>query len=177
MEGHPASESCEQMILSSENKFNWVTSPITFYETYHVLIRIYGQEPSNVLIKINEAMELPIDLKSIDPHMISSSIEKSIQHLIDINDAVLLIIAINFGIPIIATDDNRLITACKNYGIICENPITDSIREEMEDWERKNLPEKGLGRIYLKIHDWLSQKDMKIAEEFKMDTKGFKRSL
>jgi len=47
----------------------------------------------------------------------------------------------------------------------------------MEDWERKNLSEKGLGRVYLKIYDWLSQKDMEIAEEFKRDTKGFKHSL
>jgi predicted nucleic acid-binding protein len=177
LEGHPASEPCERLIRSSENKFTWLTSPVTFYETFHVLVRIYGQEPSQVLKKIQEAIELPIEIKPLDIQITSMSLEKSIEHSIEINDSILLVIGIIWGIPIIATDDTRLIKACEQYGIICENPITEPIRETMREWERKNLPEKGLGRIYLKVYEWINKKNGELAEEFKQDTGDFKRSL
>ena len=177
LEGHPASEACEQLIISGEGKFNWVTSPITYYETFHILIRVYGMEPSQVLNKIKEVMDLPFDIQPLDSRIIITSLEKSIFHSIDMNDSVLLMMGINLGIPIIATDDRKLIKACENYGITCENPITETLRDEMRAWESKNLPEKGIGRIYYRVYDWLIQKDMNLAEIFKNDTRNFTKLL
>ncbi len=103
--------------------------------------------------------------------------DKRIRHQIDINDAILLQIGIEIGIPIIATDDKRLAKAVEDYGIVCENPITKEIRQEMAEWERINLPEKGIVRIYKGVHKWLEEKDKSIADEFKSLTKGLTRML
>jgi len=177
LEGHPASTACEQLILSSEGKFIWATSPITFYETFHVLVKIYNQPTIKVISKIDEIMKLPINIISLNSQLTISSLEKCVKHSIDTNDSLLLEIAIRQGIPIIATDDKKLINVCNEYGIICENPITEEIRKNMSEWEKENLPEKGLGRIYFKVYDWISKKDEKIAKLFKTETNEFSRSL
>ena len=177
LEDHPASDVSEKLLLSCENKFTWTTSPITFLETFHVLIKIYGQDKSKTLHKIKEAMKSPLDIKPLNMQLIFSSLEKSIKHLIDTNDAILLQIAIDFGIPIIATDDKKLINACESYGIICENPINDNIRKHMSEWELKNLPKKGITRIYSNVYNWLQQIDKKIANKFKSETNSFTTTL
>ena len=135
LEGHPASNACEQLILSGEDKFFWTTSPITFYETFHVLVKIYNQPAIKVLEKIDQIMKLPINIISLNSQLTFSSLEKCMRHSIDTNDSLLLEIAIHQGISIIATDDKKLIDICKQYGIICENPITEEIRKKMSEWE------------------------------------------
>ncbi|MHA1651861.1 MAG: type II toxin-antitoxin system VapC family toxin [Candidatus Helarchaeota archaeon] len=177
LENHPASDVCEAVILSCENKFEWVTSPITFIETYYVLINVYGQEASQILQKIRKISKTPIIIITLDKNLVLSSLEKALIHQIDTNDSILLQIGIDLGISIIATDDKKLIETCNNYGIICENPITEDIREEMRIWEQKNLPEKGIRRIYFDIYKWLYKKNAKLADEFKVKTKNFTRLI
>ncbi len=177
LEDHPASDVCEAVILSCENKFEWVTSPITFIETYYVLINVYGQEASQILQKIRKISKTPIIIITLDKNLVLSSLEKALIHQIDTNDSILLQIGIDLGISIIATDDKKLIETCNNYGIICENPITEDIREEMRIWEQKNLPEKGIRRIYFDIYKWLYKKNAKLADEFKVKTKNFTRLI
>lgn len=176
-EDHPAAQVCEEYILSCENKFEWVTSPITFYETFYVLVKFYGLESSQVFKKIKETMKLPIDIKPLDKSLIITSLGKIIKHQIDTNDSILLQIGINYGISILATDDKKLIKACEDYGIICENPITEDIRKKIVDWEEKNLPKKGVGRIYSRIYNWIAQRDKELADEFQFETKEFTRIL
>jgi len=173
LEEHPASKVCEALILSYKDKFEWITSPITFIETYYVLLNIYEQESSQILQKIQQILKTSINVKDLDKNLVLLSLEKALNHQIDTNDSILLQIGIDFGISIIATDDKKLIEVCKNYGIICENPITEDIRNEMTIWEQKNLPEKGLRRIYFNIHKWLLKNNNKIADEFKLKTKDF----
>lgn len=177
LEDHPASKVCEKLILSCENKFDWITSPITLIETFYVLIKIYGQKIEDVYNKIKAIVKLPLGIVSLDQLLVISALDKRIRHQIDINDAILLQIGIEIGIPIIATDDKRLAKAVEDYGIVCENPITKEIRQEMAEWERINLPEKGIARIYKGVHKWLEDKDKSIADEFKSLTKGLTRML
>ena len=48
---------------------------------------------------------------------------------------------------------------------------------ELSKWENKNLPEKGLKRIYSNVYKWIIQTDKKLADEFKSITKEFIRPL
>ena len=174
---HPASTVCEKLILSSEDKFEWITSPITFFEAFHVLVRIYGQIASQVIRKLKQSLELPLRIISLDDNLAVSALENIIKYEIDMNDSVLMQIGINKGISIIATDDKKLIKVSGEFGLICENPITREIRKEMTDWEEKNLPEKGLTRIYSNVYQWLHFKNQKLAEAFKSETKKFTHQI
>lgn len=177
LDGHPASKACEELILSSEDKFEWVTSPITFIETFHVLVKIYGQDPIAILQKIEQTLKLPLIIIPLDEKLAVISLKNAVKHQLDVNDSILLQIGFDYGISIIATDDKKLIKASHLSGLTCDNPITEEIRKEMAEWERKNLPEKGFSRLYSKVHQWILSKNKDLANQFKSETKSFTRQV
>jgi len=91
---------------------------------------------------------------------------------IDMTDAVLLHTSQTIGASELATDDNKLAQVCKQIGITPETPIDSELRKHLAKWEDENLPTKGLPRILRNIHHWLSQNDLRIAQDFWSQTGG-----
>lgn len=163
LQEHPASAICEQFILSKEG---WVSTPLLFVEFYNVLTRNYGVDRQSTIQKTMELVDKPIEILLLEGHTVAAAIWLANEYNLDTNDAILLQICLTSGINVIATDDRRFARACDDLGIVVENPITATVRQQMTVWEEVNLPPRGLPRLLLHIHRWLEVQNLNIAEVF-----------
>lgn len=161
--GHPASAICEQFIVSRKG---WVSIPLLLVEFYSVLTHIYGIDSQSASQKTRELLDKPIEILPLDGHTVTAALQLANTYNLDTNDAILLQTCLVSGINEIATDDRRFARACDNLGIVVENPITPTIRQQMATWEVANLPQRGLPRLLLHIHRWLGSQEPNIAEAF-----------
>jgi hypothetical protein len=74
---------------------------------------------------------------------------------LDLADAVLLHTVQALEALWLATDDMKLMQACRRVGVTPETPIDIALRQQMAVWEAANLPAKGLPRVLRQIHQWL----------------------
>ena len=144
LKGHPASDRCEELIREGFLKIVWVTSPVTFFEIFSVMKKGYGIDGKEVLSRLKTLLETPLYIPPLTKEYMESTLTESEETGIDINDAVLVEIAKREGISTIITDDEKLKEICKEIGITVESPIDDIIRNEISEWEKENLPEKGI---------------------------------
>lgn len=91
---------------------------------------------------------------------------------IDLTDAVLVQTSHTHGAKSLATDDRKLIQACRQVDLVPETPIDNVLRAQMASWETRNLPQKGLPRILKRIYHWLHQRNQQVSEEFWSQTGG-----
>ncbi len=175
VEGHPATDACEEFIRRVSEKKLLVTTPLTPFEIYYVLWRIYGLSRNEAFEQAVSLFDSPIEFMRITEEDARMALKKVVEHSIEANDALLLVSCLQHGISSLASDDTRLLKACQEEGVHTEKPIDAKISQKMEMWEKEKLPEKGAQRMLLRIYNWLLDKDPKVAEEFKQATGNMKR--
>lgn len=169
---HPASSVCQKFIEANESL---VASSITLIELFFVTTRIYGIEPVTVLAKINELFASPLIIMAADTDTVAAALALCAEHEIDTNDAIQVQMCLDLGIPLLATDDRRLIDLCKKLEIKTKNPITVELKQAMRVWEEANLPQKGLPRILHQIHGWIEAHNHALADDFRNITQNLTR--
>ncbi len=100
---------------------------------------------------------------------------KVVEHSIETNDALLLISCLKQGASSLATDDKSLLKACQQEGVHTEEPIDNTVSQNMEMWENEKLPERGVQRMLLRVYNWLLDMNLRVAHEFDRVTNGMKR--
>jgi len=171
LSNHPASDVCRDFLESRLYRF--YTSPITPFEIYHVLHRIYGVPRDDAGEKALLLFQAPIEIFPVDSEMARSALEKALTYGLELNDSLLLEAGVRYEIPSIATEDRRLSNASVKHGIFPQTPVTDEIRREINEWEEK-LPPKGLQRILKAVYQWIKDRDKAIAEAFKEESQNLK---
>jgi hypothetical protein len=108
----------------------------------------------------------PLAILSIDIAVVLAAMSTADALGIDLTDAILLQTVQKQGVTRLATDDSKLAQACRQLGIVPENPIDTALRQQMAAWEAVNLPTKGLPRLLYQIYRWLGQDYPHAAQEF-----------
>src|SRR5579871_4641308 len=163
LEGHPASDVCEQFLRS---RTGWFTTVLTLLEVRAVLTKVYGVESTRASDKIGQLAHGPMIVFGLDITGTVATLHLADSLRIDLSDAALIYAAQAHGISRLATDDAGLARACVSLGIIVDNPIDSGLRTHIAEWERANLPPKGLVRILSQVHVWLMRHHPEAAEDF-----------
>lgn len=163
LDRHPASAVCEQFIRT---RTGWFTTALTLLETKAILTKVYGVDLALATQKLAQLAAGPIAVLSLDVSAVLTAMSTTDILGIDLTDAVLLHTVRAQGATWMATDDYKLIQACRQVGIIAETPIDADLRQRMATWEAANLPEKGLPRLLHQIHRWLSDNYPQAAQDF-----------
>ena len=171
LDNHPASEVCRDFLESKLYKF--YISPIIPFEIYHVLHRVYGVPKSDAREKALLLFQASIEIFPVDGEMARNALEKAVTHGLELNGSLLLAAGIRYEIPSIATEDRRLLNISTKHGIFPQTPVTDEIKGEIDEWERR-IPPKGLQRILKAVYRWIKDRDEGIAEAFKDESQNFK---
>src|SRR5438876_3872663 len=111
-------------------------------------------------------------LLDIDAAVAASALSFADSLQIDLADAVLLQLTVQYGAPWLATEDQRFAQVCSQVGITPLSPFDAGLRQQTAAWENANLPSKGLSRVLRRIHDWLSQMHPQAAQDFWSHTAG-----
>ncbi|MEM3563221.1 MAG: type II toxin-antitoxin system VapC family toxin [Candidatus Jordarchaeaceae archaeon] len=175
VENHPATATCDDFIRRVSEKKLLMTTPLTPFEIYYVLWRIYGLNRDKAFEQAVSLFDSPIEFTHITEEDAHMALRKVVEHSIEANDALLLISCLKQGASSLATDDTRLLKACQQEGVHTEEPIDTKVSQNMETWEKEKLPEKGVQRMLLRIYNWLLDTNPKVAQEFKQATQGMKR--
>jgi len=169
LNGHPASVACEQFIRSHTG---WFTTTFTLFEAKAALTKVYGVDTALTSQKIAQFASGPIDILAVDLATALAAMNTADAMSIDLTDAVLLQTAEAQGASWLATDDSKLMQACRQVGITPESPIDATVRQQMAVWETANVPAKGLARVLYQLHQWLNQTHPQAAEDFWSQTGG-----
>jgi len=169
LNGHPASLVCEQFIRSHTG---WFTTTFTLFESRAILTKVYGVDATLASQKIAQFASGPIDILAVDLATALAAMNTADAMSIDLTDAVLLQTAEAQGASWLATDDSKLMQACRQVGITPESPIDATVRQQMAVWETANVPAKGLARVLYQLHQWLNQTHPQAAEDFWSQTGG-----
>jgi len=161
--GHPAATACEQFIRS---RAGWGATSLSLLEAKAVLTKVYGVEATLVSGKLAQLTEGLITVDAVGVETALTAMKFADQYSLDLTDAVLLSCVLAHQSTEIATDDHRFAQVCRQLGLVVENPISDSLREQMAQWEAHNLPAKGLPRILHHINHWLSRNHSQAADDF-----------
>jgi predicted nucleic acid-binding protein len=173
LENHPASEICEKYIR--DENYTFYTTPLTPFEIYFVLRKIYGVNMEKSAEKALSLFETPLIIEEITAGDAEAPLKKCVQHNIDTNDGFLLQLSLKNNVPSIASDDQKLLSSCQNEDLLPQSPINSAIKSEMNIWENENLPERGLARILKRIHLWLMEHDAENAKKFAQATNNLKQ--
>jgi predicted nucleic acid-binding protein len=146
IDNHPASSVCETFIREQQDRHTFYTTTITPFEIFHILWKTYGLEVLQVLEKVVAAVNSPLSFIQISERIMRIAFKKRIEYKLDTNDALLLAVALVQDIPSIVSDDRNLLKACEQEGLIGVSPLDESVREKIVQWEKENLPEKGISR-------------------------------
>jgi hypothetical protein len=130
------------------------------------LTKVYGVDVALATQKLAQLAAGPIAILSLDVSAVLTAMRTSDTLGIDLTDAVLLHTVQAQGATYMATDDHKLIQACRQVGIIVETPIDADLRQRMARWEAANLAEKGLPRLLDQIHRWLREHHPQAAQDF-----------
>ena len=160
---HPAATDCEQFIRS---RTGWFTTSLSLLEAKAILTKVYGVEAALVTDKLAQLTEGLVTVAAVSVETTLAAMKLADKHRLDLTDAVLLSCALMHQSTEIATDDQQFAQVCRQLGLIVENPIIDSLRQQMAQWEANNLPAKGLPRILHHFHRWLSRNHPQAADDF-----------
>ncbi len=169
LDGHPASVVCEQFIRGHTE---WFTTTFTLFKAKSILTKIYSVDVVRASQKLANFAAGPIAVIAVDSAMALAAMNMADTCGIDLTDAVLLHASQNNGAVFLATDDNKLAQACRQFAITPESPIDAALRQQMAAWETANLPAKGLPRVLRQIHHWLNQANSQTAQDFWSQTGG-----
>lgn len=168
---HPTMSVSEALISAHPE---WLVNVVNLIEMHRVLISVYGVPPSDSNAKFDD-FQKALTVVPLTTSIVKKALSLRSQHGIDLNDAILLETCLQEGVSAVATDDRALSTACASLGLSVENPIDDALRKEMADWEDQHLSPKGLPRVLLSVHRWLSQRDDDMANQFHSATQALSR--
>jgi predicted nucleic acid-binding protein len=169
LQGHPACLASEQFL---QRHTGWFTSPLVPFEAKAVLTKVYGVTPAAATQKLALFSTVPVTVVDLDAATATSAIGLADTLGLDLPDAVLLHLTRGVGAPYLATDDQRLMTACAQHGITAESPLDAALRQRVAAWEAGNLAAKGLPRVLHRIHQWLAQTHTQAAQDFWSQTGG-----
>ncbi len=169
LESHPASAICEQFIRTHTG---WFTTTLTLLEFKAILTKVYSVDGLLTTQKLAQLATGPLAILSIDVAVVLAAMSTADTLGIDLTDAILLQTVQKQGVTRLATDDSKLIQACRQLGIVPENPIDTALRQQMAAWEAANLPTKGLPRLLYQIYQWLGRSYPHAAQEFWSRTGG-----
>ena len=175
VEGHPATSACEAFIRRVSERKLLVTTPLTAFETYYVLWRVYGLSREKAFEQADSFFDSPLEFIEITEEDARVALRKVMEHSLEANDALLLAACLHRGITSLATDDRRLLRACQEEGVHTEEPVDDKVTREMERWEKEKLPEKGAQRLLHRVYSWLLDVEPKVAKKFKQATGNMKK--
>jgi predicted nucleic acid-binding protein len=163
LNGHPAATACEQFICS---RTGWFTTTFTLFEAKANLTKVYAVDSALTSQKVAQFAAGPLVVFAVDLATALTAMNVADTLGIDLTDAVLLQTSQAQRASWLATDDSRLVRACRQVGITPESPIDATLRQQMMEWEAANVPVKGLPRVLRQIHQWLSQTSPQTAEDF-----------
>ncbi len=169
LDDHPASVVCESFIREHTS---WFTTTLTLLEVKSILTKVYDVDANLASQQLSQFSAGPIEIIEIDLSITLTAMQTADTFKIDLTDAILLQATHIRGANVLATDDRKLIQACQQFDLIAETPIDVPLRQQMANWESKNLPQKGLPRILRQIHHWLRQNYQQAAEDFWSQTGG-----
>lgn len=169
LDNHPASAVCESFI---RERSNWLTTTLTLLEAKAILTKVYVVDAQLASQQLSQFSAGPIEIIEVDLPITLAAMQIADALAIDLTDAILVQASRTKRANALATDDQKLIQACHQVNLTPETPIDDHLRQQMADWETKNLPQKGLPRILRRIHRWLLQNHQQIAEDFWSQTGG-----
>jgi len=172
LDDHPASPVCRAYITRQGKITLTILTPI---EIYFVLIRIYSIAEEQASDTIERLMRTPIELVSADESDVTATLRLCASHHLDTNDALQLHLCRQLGIHRLATDDGHLTNVALAYGLTVENPIDETLRQQMATWEAAHLPAKGLPRLLGHVYGWLSEREPLLADEFRNATGNLHR--
>jgi len=175
LEDHPASKACENFIKSESKRRRLLTTPITPFEVYYVLWKVYGLEQREAFEKASLLFEAPLDFTIIDETHSREALKKCVQYGIEANDGLLLYACLHHGIPSLASDDQKLLEASQREGIYTQCPVNKNLREKMSIWEKEMLAERGLPRILYRIYHWLLGINRETAEKLREATSNLRQ--
>lgn len=153
LDDHPAADACDSLLRSG--RYDFYATPLTPFEVYFVLRRIYGVEKKEASNRALSLFDSPLSFTEIGRDEAETALRRCVTYDIDANDSLLIQSCLRFGIPSLTSDDQRLLKACEEEGIQPQSPIGEEHRRKMVLWEEEKLPPSGLPRLLKRIHSWL----------------------
>lgn len=172
LKGHPASDACDSLIRDGKHIF--YTTPITPFEVYYILMRVYGIRKEEAASKALALFDSPLFFTEITVEDARPALKRCAAQDLDANDSLILQACLNSGIPSVSSDDRRLLKIGELEGINTQSPITEEHRERMREWEEEKLPPSGLPRLLKRVHSWMARGNPQTAQRFFDATKGLR---
>jgi len=172
LEEHPAGEACDRLLRSG--RYDFYTSPLTPFEVYFILRRVYNVGRQEASSKALSLFDSPLGFTEVGREDARRALERCVARDVDANDALLIQLCLRSEIPSLASDDQRLLKACEEEGIQPQSPIGEEHRRRMQLWEQEKLPPSGLPRLLRRIHGWLGNVNPEAAELFLEATGGLR---
>lgn len=161
---HPAAEVCEAYIADSRHKF--YTTALTPFEVYFILHRVYGVPRSDAGARALSLLDAPLTVVDVTSSDLRGALQRCVESGLDTNDSLLIQMCLRLEIPVLASDDRRLLTACEKEGIHPECPLEEEHRQLMREWEKTRLFPAGAPRVLGRVYAWLRDTDPRIASSF-----------
>lgn len=125
---HPYAWQLVERALMGEIELS--VTPTTILEAYNVLFWFYRVRPMRSLL---EKLALTVDgLKVVETS--TGGLKISAADNIPLGDGFLIATALQHNKPIVVTNDSHIIIKAPKYGLIAENPIPDSVKEKLSNW-------------------------------------------
>ncbi len=172
LEDHPAAAACDSLLRSG--RYDFYTTPLTPFEVYYNLRRVYGVRGMEASSKALSLFDSPLRFAEMGSKEFRAALERCIAHGIDANDGLLIQMCLHLQIPSIASDDQRLLKTCEGEGIQPQSPVGEEQRRMMRRWEEEKLPPSGLPRLLKRIHSWLRGVNPDVADKFLEATGEFR---
>lgn len=172
LEEHPASTVCDALVRNS--KYAFYATPITPFEVYFVLTRVYGVQKGEASVNALSIFDSPIRFLEIGAEDARAALGRSVNYDIDMNDSLLIQESLKGDIPSLTSDDRRLLKVCDEEGIQPQALIGEEDRKKMQHWEEEKLAPSGLPRVLNRVHGWLRKTDPEITNLFFEATGGLR---
>ncbi len=175
LKNHPAYKECSSYLAKFDEPDVIFTTTDSLVEIFQVLLTFYRIETKIILENIQNLLNSNISFYHFTSETLLNIFEETAGSKLEINDVKLYFLALKVQAPIVVTDDGKFAKFVKKNNLLHETPISDDTRKQMDNWEKKNLPPKGLPRTLLRIHNYLEEINAEIAQQFRVDTGGFKK--
>ncbi len=172
-QSHPAHQDCSEYIEKYDEPDNCYSISDCLYEIYHALTVYYSINSSVVIENLKSLLESNMQIQNLSIEEIGKSFEHAVQNKLDITDSRVFLLAEKLDAPVIVTDDRKFGKFIQLQGLLWETPITAETRKQIDEWELKHIPMKGLPRSLNSLYCYLQKKDEDIAESFKSDLNHF----
>lgn len=137
LEDHPASAVCDALLRSP--KYTFYATPITPFEVYFVLRRVYGVLKDEAASKALALFDTPLRFVEVGMQDAQLALKRAVTYDIDMNDSLLIQESLRLDIPSLSSDDRRLLKVCEGEGVHPQTPIGEEHRKKMGQWEEERL--------------------------------------